>query len=238
VKFISSPELTDGFKDVAAIVRKGGTLIGEEGTTSTENPIWVEFARSMAPLMALPAELLAKLIRADNGEKCKVLDIAAGHGLFGITIARQNPNAEVAAVDWPLVLGVAQENAQAAGVAGRYTTIPGSAFDVDYGSDFDVILLTNFLHHFDAPTCESLLKKVYAALAPGGRAVTFEMVPNEDRVSPPVPATFSMMMLGTTPSGDAYTFSELDRMFRNAGFSSSELHPLPPTFQQVVISHK
>ena len=94
------------------------------------------------------------------------------------------------------------------------------------------------MHHFDPPTCEKLLKKVHAALAPGGRAVTFEFVPNEDRVSPPVPAMFSMMMLGTTPSGDAYTFSEFDRMLRNAGFSSSELHPLPPTLEQVVISHK
>jgi len=238
VTFLSSREVIDGFNDVAAIVRKGGTVLDDEGTTSPENPVWVEFARSMAPLMALPAELLAKLILADNGEKYKVLDIAAGHGLFGITIAKQNPNAEVAAVDWPLVLGVAQENAQAAGVADRYTTIPGSAFEVDYGSDYDVVLLTNFLHHFDPPTCEKLLKKVHAALAPGGRAVTFEFVPNEDRVSPPVPATFSMMMLGTTPSGDAYTFSEFDRMLRNAGFSSSELHPLPPTLEKVVISHK
>src|SRR5882724_9071141 len=237
VKFLSSPEVTDGFNDVAAIVRKGGTVL-EEGTTSPENPVWVEFARSMAALMALPAELLAKLIRADDGEKWKVLDIAAGHGLFGITIAKQNPNAKVSAVDWPLVLTVAQENAKAAGVSDRFTTIPGSAFEVDYGRDYDVVLLTNFLHHFDPPTCEKLLKKVHSALAPGGRAVTFEFMPNEDRVSPPVPATFSMMMLGTTPSGDAYTFSELDRMFRNAGFSSSELHPLPPTFQQVVISHK
>ncbi len=238
VKFICSPELTDGFKDVAAIVRKGGTVISEQGTVSAENPVWVEFARSMAPLMAMPAELLSKLIRADNGEKCKVLDIAAGHGLFGITIAKQNPKAEVAAVDWPKVLEVAQQNAEAAGVAERFTSIPGSAFDVDYGGGYDVVLLTNFLHHFDPQTCENLLRKVYAALGPGGRAVTFEFVPNEDRVSPPVPATFSMMMLGSTPSGDAYTFSEFDRMFRNAGFSSSELHPLPPTFQQVVISHK
>ena len=238
VKFLSSAELTGGFNDVAAIVRKGGTLIGEEGTISTENPIWVEFARSMSSLMALPAELLAKLIDADNGEKCRVLDIAAGHGLFGITIAKHNPQAEVVAVDWPLVLEVAKENAKAAGVAERYSTIPGSAFDVDYGGGYDIVLLTNFLHHFDPPTCEKLLKKVHSALAPGGRAVTFEFVPNEDRVSPPVPATFSMMMLGTTPSGDAYTFSEYDRMFRNTGFSSSELHPLPPTFQQVVISHK
>jgi 2-polyprenyl-3-methyl-5-hydroxy-6-metoxy-1,4-benzoquinol methylase len=238
VRFISSPELTDSFDDVAAIVRKGGTVTGEEGTVSPENPVWIEFARSMAPLMALPSELLARLIRADNGEKCRVLDIAAGHGLFGITIAKLNSKAEVTAVDWPGVLAVANENAKSAGVSDRFRTISGSAFDVEFGNDFDVVLLTNFLHHFDVPTCEKLLKKVHAALAPGGRAVTFEFVPNEDRVSPPVPAMFSMMMLGTTPSGDAYTFSEFERMFSNAGFSSSELHPLPPTFQQVVISHR
>jgi 2-polyprenyl-3-methyl-5-hydroxy-6-metoxy-1,4-benzoquinol methylase len=237
VGFLSSPELTGSFDDVAAVVRKGGTLTGEEGTVSPENPVWIEFARSMAPLMGLPAELLAKLIHADNGEKCKVLDIAAGHGLFGITIAKLNSKAEIAALDWPGVLEVARENAEAAGVTDRFSTIPGSAFDVDFGNDYDIVLLTNFLHHFDSPTCETLLKKVHAALAPGGRAVTFEFVPNEDRISPPVPASFSMMMLGTTPNGDAYTFSEFERMFDNAGFSSSEIHPLPPTMQQVVISH-
>jgi len=47
-----------------------------------------------------------------------------------------------------------------------------------------------------------------------------------------------MMMLGSTPSGDAYTFSELERMCANAGFASSELHELPPTIQRVVISQK
>lgn len=237
-KFLGSPELTRNFDDVAAIVRKGGTVIDEEGTVAPEHPIWVEFARSMAPVMGMPSELLAALIGAGSGEPWKVLDIAAGHGLFGIAIAKQNPNAEVTAVDWPDVLAVASENASAAGVAERHRTIPGSAFEVDYGTGYDVILLTNFLHHFDPPTCVQLLKKVYEALAPGGRAVTFEFVPNEDRVSPPVPAMFSLMMLGTTPSGDAYTFSELEEMFRSAGFSSSELHSLPPTFQQVVISHK
>ena len=238
VKFLGSRQLTDGFSDVAAIVRKGGTVISEEGMTAPEHPIWVDFARAMAPLMAMPAEVLGKLIGADQREKWKVLDIAAGHGIFGVSIAKQNPNTEVVAVDWPGVLAVAEENAKAAGVSDRYRTIPGSAFDVDYGSGYNVVLLTNFLHHFDPPTCEKLLRKVHAALAPGGRAVTFEFVPNEDRVSPPLAASFSLMMLGTTPAGDAYTFPEFERMFRNAGFSSSELHPLPPTFEQVVISHK
>ena len=236
--FLASPMLTEGFDDVAAVVRKGGTVISEEGSLEPEHPVWVEFARAMAPLMTLPAELIAKLVGADSGQKWKVLDIAAGHGLFGIAIAKHNPNAEIVALDWPNVLEVAKENARAAGVADRYGVIPGSAFDVDYGTGYDLVLLTNFLHHFDPETCELLLRKVYAALETSGRAVSFEFVPNEDRVSPPVAASFSLMMLGTTPSGDAYTFAELDRMFRNTGYSRSELHPLPPTFQQVVISHK
>jgi O-methyltransferase domain len=120
----------------------------------------------------------------------------------------------------------------------RYSTIEGSAFDVEYGSGYDLVLLTNFLHHFDTATCEKLLRKVCAALADGGRAVTLEFVPNEDRISPPEAAGFSMMMLGGTPSGDAYTFSELERMFINTGFARSEIHPLPPSIEQVVISQK
>jgi SAM-dependent methyltransferase len=236
--FLTSPMLRDAFAELTAAVRKGGTVAGEEGSVAPEHPAWVEFARSMAPMMALPAELIAGVLDARAGRKWKVLDIAAGHGLFGITLAKQNPNAEIVALDWPAVLAVAQENARAAGVADRYRTLSGSAFEVDLGSGYDLVLLTNFLHHFDPPTCESLLRKVHAALAPGGRAVTLEFVPNEDRVTPPMTAGFSLVMLATTPSGDAYTFPELERMFRNAGFSASELHPLPPTAEQLVISSR
>jgi SAM-dependent methyltransferase len=135
-------------------------------------------------------------------------------------------------------LAVAQENAEAAGVAGRFHKLPGSAFDVDFGSGYDVVLLTNFLHHFDVPTCESLLRKVHRALNPGGRVVTLEFVPNEDRVTPPLSASFSLQMLAGTPSGDAYTFSELDGMFRRAGFSRSEIHSLRRSPEQLVVSFK
>jgi len=198
----------------------------------------VKFARGMAPLMMMPAQMIAKLVDPNADRKLKILDIAAGHGMFGIAFATNNKQAEITAVDWKAVLEVAKENAQRAGVSDRYRTIEGSAFDVDFGSGYDLVLLTNFLHHFDPPTNETLLRKVRAALADGGRAVTLEFVPNEDRVTPPDTAGFSVMMLTGTPSGDAYTFSELERMFANAGFSRSTIHPLPPTIQQVVISEK
>lgn len=228
----------NAFKDLASAVRKGGTTLPGEGSMEPDDPMWVTFAHSMAPMIAMPAELMAKMIDAPDGKNWKVLDIAAGHGLFGIAVAKQNPNARIAAVDWTHVLEVAQENAEKAGVADRYSRIPGSAFDVDLGTDYDVVLLTNFLHHFDKPTCETLLRRFHAAMKPGGVVATLEFVPNEDRVSPPTAAAFSLMMLSTTPHGDAYTFSDLDGMFRNAGFSRSEMRNLDPLPQRVVLSYK
>ncbi|HSL69495.1 MAG TPA: class I SAM-dependent methyltransferase [Longimicrobiales bacterium] len=234
--FLCSPEAMRSYDDLTEVVRQGRQL--EESYITHENPLWVEFARSMSGFMRLPAELIAARLGAAQGRKWKVLDVAAGHGIFGVTIARLNPNADIVALDWPAVLEVAQANAANSGVASRYRTLAGSAFEVDFSSGYDVVLLTNFLHHFDVPTCESLLRKVYAALAPNGRVATLEFVPNEDRVSPPIPAKFALIMLAGTPAGDAYTFSELRSMFQNAGFSRSELHTLDPSPHSLVISYR
>ena len=75
----------------------------------------------MAPLMQMPAQLLAGLIGGDTGQPLRVLDVAAGHGLFGITIADHYRQAHVTALDWPNVLAVAVENARRADVAERHT---------------------------------------------------------------------------------------------------------------------
>jgi ubiquinone/menaquinone biosynthesis C-methylase UbiE len=238
IEFLLSPELTSGFKELTAAVRKGGTVMAQEGTVSAENPIWVKFARAMAAVAMVPAQQLVKLLSGDPSRKWRVLDIAAGHGMYGITFAQHHPKAEVVALDWANVLEVAKENAKAAGIGHRFSTIAGSAFEVDLGSGYDLVFLTNFLHHFDMAACEKLLRKVHAALVDGGRAVTLDFIPDEDRITPPDAAAFAMIMLGTTPSGDAYTFAEYERMFANAGFARSQFYPLPPTLEQVVISHK
>lgn len=235
--FIASTNLQDEFRKLADAVRKGGTMMGAEGSMAPEHPMWVEFARSMTPMQGLMAETVAKVIGADSAAKCKVLDIAAGHGMFGVTLARHNANAEVYAVDWPAVLEVAKENAEKAGVSARFHAIPGDAFQVEFGSDYDLVLLTNFLHHFDSSTIEKFMRKTHAALKPGGRAITLEFIPNEDRVSPPVPAAFGVIVLATTAAGDAYTFAEYEQMFRKAGFAVNELHVLPST-HSVIISKK
>jgi 2-polyprenyl-3-methyl-5-hydroxy-6-metoxy-1,4-benzoquinol methylase len=234
-QFLTNPEMREPYDRLAEIVRTGKTVLPGEGSVKQENPIWVQFAETMAPMMAIMAPPLGKVVLNGYAGPMRVLDIAAGHGLFGIEIAKQNPQAHVTGLDWAPVLRVALDNARKAGVQGRYDMLPGSAFEVDFGGPFDVVLLTNFLHHFDKPTCVSLLKKVNGVLRRGGRVATLEFVPNEDRISPPMPAAFSMTMLATTVAGDAYTLGELKAMYDEAGFGRITSYPIPMSPHTVVI---
>lgn len=226
------------FARLTAAVRRGGTALPEEGVLAPDHRVWVEFARAMAPGGAFLGPLLASHLDVARGGPMNVLDIAAGHGLYGIAVAVANPSAQVVALDWPNVLAVARENASAAGVAERYHTLPGSALGVDLGGPYDLVLLVHFHQDLAAAACERLLAKVHAALVPGGRAVAMGFIPNDDRVTPPAHGAFALSMLATTPGGDAYTTSELKRMLRKAGFSRSELGELAPTSERVIVAYR
>lgn len=236
IEFLLTNRIREGHLRLTEAVRRGGTALGE-GTLEPENPDWVKFAEAMMPLMHMPAEIMAAELRK-GGEAQKVLDIAAGHGIFGISVAKQNRSAHVYASDWRNVLEVARKNAELMGVAERYHLLPGSAFETDFGSGYDLVLVTNFLHHFDPPTCTSFMRKVHAALKPGGRAAIAELVPNADRITPPTAAAFSMMMLATTPKGDAYTFQELEQISKGAGFTRVELAPPEIGLDRLVIAYR
>jgi hypothetical protein len=229
--FLASDRIVKSYRNLAGAARTGGTVA--TSTVSPNDAVWVEFARSMAPFLGMVAGVIAPIV-ATPGRPQKVLDVAAGHGLFGLRVAQANPLATIYGTDWADVLTVAVENAAALGLSDRYHTIPGSAFDVDVGSGYDLVLVPNFLHHFDSPTNVTLLTKLRRAMLPGGTIAIVEFVPNEDRVSPPIAASFSLQMLGATEGGEAYTFTDLDAMLEAAGFSDRRAQPLAPTPQTLV----
>jgi SAM-dependent methyltransferase len=234
-RFLAADGLQEPFGRLAEIVRRGRTVMPGQGSVEPNHPMWVEFAHSMAPMMAPLAAPLGAIVLDGQRGPVSVLDVAAGHGLFGIEVAKQNPEARVTALDWPAVLEVAHGNARRAGVHDRMSYLPGNAFEVSFGGPHDIILITNFLHHYDGPTCVELLRKARAALKPGGRVAALEFVPDEDRVTPPMTAAFSLTMLATTVAGDAYTFRELDGMYRAAGFARVVPHPVPESPHTIVI---
>jgi 2-polyprenyl-3-methyl-5-hydroxy-6-metoxy-1,4-benzoquinol methylase len=226
--------LEKGLANVTDAVRKGGTILPAEGSVSEDNPVWVNFARGMAPLTVPSAGLIARLT-AGSGPM-QVLDIAAGHGMFGLTIAQHNPAAEIHALDWKNVLAVAHENAVKFGVADRWHPIEGSAFAADFGSGYDVVLVTNFIHHFDIPTNIGLFEKVRAAMKPRGKMAIVEMAVNDDRITPAGAGMFAMTMLTTTASGDAFSQREIQSMCTRAGFHDITHHAVPSTPQTVTIA--
>jgi SAM-dependent methyltransferase len=237
-EFLLSDHLTKAFADVTAAVRKGGTALPGAGSMAPEHPMWLSFARGMSWLMMPGAQALAQIVPLDPARDTKVLDISASHAIWGLSFAERNPRAHIVALDWAPVLKVGRENAERMKLTDRFSTIEGSAFDVDFGRDYDLILLPNFLHHFDPPTCVRLLEKCHPALRENGRVAIVEFVPNPDRVSPPDAATFSLVMLVSTERGDAYTFAEFEGMLKEARFTSIEQHPLPPGVSTAIIATK
>lgn len=228
--FLNGP-IKPFFGRLTEAVRNGGCE--SVGSVEAEYDGWIPFAEEMGAMMFPTAQAIAKLLGQMSG---RVLDVAAGHGLFGIVLAQRNPTAHVTALDWPKVLDVARRNAMRMGVGERYATIAGDAFNVELDGPYDLILLTNLLHHFSAEQCVTLLKRLRAALRAGGRLVTLEFIPNADRVTPPMSATFPLVMLATTAKGDAYTFAELERMLHAAGFANNAMHQPDECPQQIVVS--
>ena len=213
--FINGP-ITPFFGRLTEAVRHGGCTTST--TVEAEYGGWVPFAEEMGAMMFPMAQAIANILGPVSG---RVLDVAAGHGLFGIILAQKNPEVRIVALDWPKVVEVAKRRAVQMGVGERITTIAGDAFSAELQGPYDVILLTNLL---------------LPSMSEGARIVTLEFVPNEDRISPPMAATFPLVMLATTAKGDAYTFAELEQMLRAAGFANNKLHQPEDSPQQIIVS--
>lgn len=144
VPFVLNDKTMQGSRLLTETIRQNRSAL-EAPLAGTEAHEWVIYARTMQPMMAAAAEFMAGVILR-GGTPAKVLDIAAGHGLFGIAVARLAPQCEIVALDFPNVLEVTTEHARAAGVA--ITLLPGSAFEVDLGTGLRRCAGAEFLPSF------------------------------------------------------------------------------------------
>ncbi len=189
---------------------------------------FVKLVESIFPLSFPAATALGRHLQiSKTSAPLSVLDIGAGSGVWGIAIALQSPHVRIHAVDWPQVLEVTRRVAQKHGVADRLTTSPGDFFKADFGQGHRLATIGHILHSEGRERSQRLLKKVIAALAPGGTVAIQEFVPNEDRSGPPSALIFAVNMLVNTESGDTYTFAEMSRWLKSAGFKNPRVLDVP-----------
>lgn len=154
----------------------------------------------------------------DLGGGLELIDVGGGPGSYAVIFTSAWPDLRVTVFDLPGVVPIAQRHAEEAGVADRVTIKPGSYYDDELGTDYDVVFLSDTLHQESPEVCEMILRKAYRALRPGGRIVVQGMFLNEDRVSPRWPVMHSLILILVYGGGRAYTVGETIALMEQAGF--------------------
>ena len=152
-----------------------------------------------------------------------VLDIGAGSGVWSVTLTEKSPRVRATAVDWPGVLKVTRRVAERHGVADRFTFSPGDFSTADFGTGHNYATIGHILHSEGTTRSKTLLKKVFDALAPGGKVVITEWLVDEGRTGPLPSLIFAVNMLVNTTEGDTYSFPEIAGWLSDAGFVDAKL---------------
>ena len=200
------------------VVKTGGPTkaVNQEGT-GTE--FFEKFVNDIFPMSYAPAQDLATHLRLDQmGGDVKVLDLAAGSGVWGIVLAQSAPQVRVSAVDWPGVLKITRRNAEKFGLGDRYTYREGDLHEADFGSGYQVATLGHILHSEGEARSRKLLAKTFDALAAGGTIAIQEFLVNQDRSGPVNGLIFAVNMLINTDDGNTWSFEEIAGWLSDAGF--------------------
>jgi ubiquinone/menaquinone biosynthesis C-methylase UbiE len=211
---------------LAEVVRNGGTIMQEDAETPSLD-FWTTFASSSTGIATPSAQALAEVVApwASRRDELTVLDIACGSGLYGLNIAKSQPGAQLTLLDWGNVLERARGNVTRFGVEDRTTYIDGDAFETDLGGPYDLIVVSQFFHHFSEARCRQALERFAAALKPGGRIAIQEFAATAaDPAEDPFPAIFSVIMLVWTREGSAHPVADYERWLAAAGFAAPEIH--------------
>ena len=240
VKVMASTWEWDALKSLPDAVRRGGTVLDQHAETPGYR-YWQDFAAYAGAVAGPTAETAAAALRdwATGRPRLRVLDMACGHGLYGFTLARQQPRAEVWSLDWPTVLPVTRRHAERLGVAGRAHEIPGDMFTVPLGGPYDVVMITNVLHHFSEERSIELLRRAARATAPDGKIVLVGFT-LDDR-SPaldPEPHLFSILMLVWTYRGEVHPVPAYRRMLAAAGFTGAEVITVASLPLRVIVADR
>jgi precorrin-6B methylase 2 len=189
---------------------------------------FTDFVEDIFPMSYPSARLLAETLRLAQAERpVSVLDLAAGSGVWGITLAQASPHVTVRAVDWPEVLAVTRRVAERLGLGERLTTVAGDLLEADFGSGHQVATLGHILHSEGSERSRALLHRTHAALAPGGTIAIAEFLVNADRRGPPNGLVFAVNMLVNTDAGGTYSFEEIAGWLAEAGFANPRQLPAP-----------
>jgi SAM-dependent methyltransferase len=212
--------LVPGWLPLTEIVRTGKSAMGVN-RQEAGSEFFHEFVEDIFPVSYPAASRLADVLEvAAATAPVKVLDLAAGSGVWSVALAQRSPQVHVTAVDWPGVLDVTRRVTLRMGLAERYSFVAGDLATAEFGQDYDIATLGHILHSEGETRSRALLRKTFEALKPGGTIAIQEFLVDNSRTSPSLALIFAVNMLVATDEGDTWSFDEIAGWLREAGFAN------------------
>ena len=200
------------------IVRDGRPAVAvNQETEGTE--FFSELVETIIPMSYPGAQRLADHMKvAKTKEQVRMIDLAAGSGIWGIAMAQKSPQVRVTAVDWAAMIPTTKRITEKFGVSDRFDFIEGDLLEANFGNGYDVATLGHILHSEGEQRGRQLLKKTFRALKSRGTIAIAEWLVNDDRTNPLPSLMFSVQMLVNTEKGDTFSFNEIKSWLDEAGF--------------------
>ena len=212
------PRLASKWVQLTDVVRNGQPLTAvnqeREGTE-----FFGELVETIIPMSYPGAQKLGdhlKLAKAKN--EVRVLDLAAGSGIWGIALTQKSPRVRVTALDWAGMIPTTKRVTEQFGARDRFDFIEGDLLEADFGNGYDVATLGHILHTEGEERSRQLLKKTFRALKSGGTIAIAEWLVNDERTEPPHSLMFAVQMLVNSERGDTFSFNEIKNWLEDAGF--------------------
>jgi ubiquinone/menaquinone biosynthesis C-methylase UbiE len=182
--------------------------------------LWDKLVDSLFTL-GYPAarELGQEIARLHPQGEIKVLDVAAGSGVWGIGAAETEPRVRVTALDLEATLPHTRRFVREHRLDERFAYVAGDLRELDFGAQkYDAAILGHICHSEGVEHTQELFAKLARALKPGATLAIAEFVPDADRRGPPLPLLFAINMLVHTSEGGTYTLPEFESWLGKAGF--------------------
>jgi ubiquinone/menaquinone biosynthesis C-methylase UbiE len=216
-----APQIISRWLRLSDIVREGRPAVAvNQETEGTE--FFSQLVENIIPLSYPPAQKLADHLQvAKTKNEIRVLDLAAGSGIWGIALAQKSPGLRVTAVDWAGMIPTTKRITRKFGVGDRFNYVEGDILEANFNSGYDIATLGHILHSEGEERSRKLLKKTFRALKSGGTIAIAEWLVNDDRTKPLPSLMFAVQMLVNTEKGDTFSFKEIKNWLEEAGFKKA-----------------
>ena len=196
------------------LVREGRSV--EIHDAAPEDPSWRRYGRGQFELARLSAPEVARALRLPE-RPTALLDAGGGHGWFAAELCRRHPTLRATVIDLPPAAAVGRDIIREAGLSDRVVHRDGDVLGDPLGGPYDVALVFNLVHHLRPDEARALLRRVRAALRPGGTLAVLDLFARA-RGERPDASAFLGLFFHLTSGAATYSVEELSSWLTEAGF--------------------